>query len=300
MREAEREGDRRIGSARVKVWSPDACADFVPARLTNQICARAQVPYAELKGYIKKMQSRKYERDMQARRTKTLTDACAICLEPLGLRAGVTTTACKHSFHTFCLIETLGNGVCTSCPLCRTEIDKLMPDGLDGQSLRLMSTLRISRDEAQSCHKAMFDEIASKAALCRSDIQALKVRRYIPFTDAKLKKIRPRLQALLDQLEVLRELSRFNVEGFSRICREIDVKMSSGLSKLVLVKYVHDMGYYKDFAEDGDGLATELGHELYRMVEMVGGLSRGDAAVSTGCSGVLLGFQRPAQQYRVK
>ena len=36
--------------------------------------------------------------------------------------ADVTTTACKHSFHTFCLVETLGNGMCTSCPLCRTEV----------------------------------------------------------------------------------------------------------------------------------------------------------------------------------
>ena len=28
--------------------------------------------------------------------------------------ADVTTTACKHSFHTFCLVETLGNGMCMS------------------------------------------------------------------------------------------------------------------------------------------------------------------------------------------
>ena len=39
------------------------------------------------------------------------------------------------------------------------------------------------------------------------------------------------------------------VQGFSRICGKIDRKMSSGLSKLVLSNYVHNMGYCKDFAE---------------------------------------------------
>ena len=69
-------------------------------------------------------------------------DECAICLETLGPASDVTTTACKHTFHTFCLVETLGNGMCTSCPLCRTEVEKLVPGGLDGQSLKLIAKLR--------------------------------------------------------------------------------------------------------------------------------------------------------------
>ena len=44
-----------------------------------------------------------------------------------------------------------------------------------------------------------------------------------------------------------------NVQGFSRICGKIDRKMSPGLSKLILSNYVHNMGYCKDFAEDGNG-----------------------------------------------
>ena len=108
-----------------------------------------QVRYKDLKDHIKNMQKLKYERDMQARRNKTLTDECAICLEPLGPASDVTTTACKHSFHTFCLVETLGNGMCTSCPLCRTEVEKLVPGGLDGQSLKLIAKLRINIDAAQ-------------------------------------------------------------------------------------------------------------------------------------------------------
>jgi len=56
---------------------------------------------------------------------------------------------------------------------------------------------------------------------------------------------------LLDQLEVLRSFSRINVQGFSRICGKIDRKISSGLSKLLLANYVHNMGYCKDFAEVG-------------------------------------------------
>ena len=103
----------------------------------------------------------------------------------------------------------------------------------------------INIDAAQWCHKAIFDEIASKAAVCEQDIQSLWMRRYMPFTGSKKKKIRQRLQALLQQLDVLQAFSRVNVQGFSRICGKIDRKMSSGLSKLILHNYVHNMGYCK-------------------------------------------------------
>ena len=120
-----------------------------------------------------------------------------------------------------------------------------MPGGLDGQSLKLIAKLRINVDAAQWCHKAIFDEIAAKAAQCEQDIAALWVRRYVPFIGAKKKKIRARLHALLDQLETLHAYSRLNVQGFSRICGKIDRKMSSGLAKLILANYVHNMGYCK-------------------------------------------------------
>jgi len=254
--------------------------------------SRGLLPYQELQGYIQNMQNLSHGRDLQARRSKTLRDECAICLEPLGPACVVTTTACKHSFHTYCLVETLGNGVCTSCPLCRTEIEKLVPIGLDGQLLKLVATLRISSDEAQRCHKAIFDEIAYKAALCESDIQSRRVWRFISLADKKKKRIRQRLQALLDQLEVLRAFSRVNVEGFSRICGQIDLKVSSELSKLILAKYVHNRGYCKDFAEDGNGLATELGNKLNRMVERVGGSC---PEVAGSCGFKLLLYGRPSE-----
>ena len=79
-------------------------------------------------------------------------DECAICLEILGPASDVTTTACKHTFHTFCLVETLGNGMCTSCPLCRTEVEKLVPGGLDGQSLKLIAKLRKHRHTHTHTH----------------------------------------------------------------------------------------------------------------------------------------------------
>jgi hypothetical protein len=127
------------------------------------MCGGAQVRYKDLKDHIKNMHKSKYEREMQARRNKTLTDECAICLEPLGPASDVTTTACKHSFHTFCLVETLGNGMCTSCPLCRTEVEKLVPGGLDGQSLKLIAKLRINIDAAQWCggHIRLFVGVGS-------------------------------------------------------------------------------------------------------------------------------------------
>mmetsp|Transcript_21219 Transcript_21219/g.33941 ORF Transcript_21219/g.33941 Transcript_21219/m.33941 type:complete len:326 (-) Transcript_21219:110-1087(-) len=265
--------------------------------------SKGLVRYKDLKDHIKNMQKSKYERDMMARRNKHLTDECAICLEPLGPASDVTTTACKHSFHTFCLVETLGNGMCTSCPLCRTEVEKLVPGGLDGQSLKLIAKLRINIDAAQWCHKAIFDELASKAAHCQHDIQSLWIRRYMPFTGSKKKKIRQRLQSLLVQLDVLQSFSRVNVQGFSRICGKIDRKMSSGLSKLILSNYVHNMGYCKDFAEDGNGLTMALAAELKRMVEMMGG-TPDDIDVNPGCSGLGLWSKKdsvpapPQQQQR--
>jgi len=69
--------------------------------------------------------------------------------------------------------------------LRRIEIEKLVPVGLVGLSLKLVSTLGISRDEAQWCHKAIFDEIAYMAALCERDIRLLRDWRFISLADTK-------------------------------------------------------------------------------------------------------------------
>mmetsp|Transcript_12712 Transcript_12712/g.29303 ORF Transcript_12712/g.29303 Transcript_12712/m.29303 type:complete len:324 (-) Transcript_12712:995-1966(-) len=248
------------------------------ARFTKGI-----VRYKDLKDHMKNMQKAKYAAQLPERRSRFLEEECSICLETLGPASDVTQTACKHMFHTFCLVETLGNGICTSCPLCRTEVEKLVPGGIDGQSLKLIAKLRINIDAAQWCHKSILDEIQAKAGSCQQQLESVWVRKYVPFTGQKRKRLRQQIQTLIDQLELLVRFSHINVKGFTKICQKIDKKLSNGLAANIMEKYVKKMSYYVDCAEDGNGIAHALGEELKRMLQEVGGKAD-DNDVSVGCS----------------
>eukprot|EP00961_Rhodomonas_salina_P238870 3227906-Rhodomonas_salina.1 len=82
------------------------------------------VRYKDLKQHMSNMEH-KYGNKLDMRRCECVEDECSVCLEDLGHASEVTTTACGHKYHTFCLVETLGNGICTSCPLCRTDVSAL-------------------------------------------------------------------------------------------------------------------------------------------------------------------------------
>eukprot|EP00961_Rhodomonas_salina_P239114 3230520-Rhodomonas_salina.1 len=237
------------------------------------------VRYKDLKDHIKNMETGKFGNKLKERRNEVVEEECSICLEDLGPCCDVTTTACKHKFHTFCLVETLGNGSCTSCPLCRTEVEKLVPGGLDGASLKLVAKLRINIDAAQWCHRAVYDEIQRKAAGYLHEAESTWTSKYLPFTSSKKKKLRTRVTELRDQLDLLEQFGKVNSQGFSKICAKIDNKISSGLAETLQQKYVHDMGYHKDTSDDGNGMTSALRKELDRTLGLLG------AKGSTGSTG---------------
>eukprot|EP00286_Rhodomonas_abbreviata_P028227 CAMPEP_0181315070 /NCGR_PEP_ID=MMETSP1101-20121128/15168_1 /TAXON_ID=46948 /ORGANISM="Rhodomonas abbreviata, Strain Caron Lab Isolate" /LENGTH=252 /DNA_ID=CAMNT_0023422231 /DNA_START=332 /DNA_END=1090 /DNA_ORIENTATION=+ len=225
------------------------------------------------------METGKFGGQLKDRRTLAIDEECSICLDPLGPACDVTVTACKHRFHTFCLVETLGNGSCTSCPLCRTEVEKLVPGGLDGASLKLVAKLRINIDAAQWCHRALYDEIQRKASGYLNEIESTWMSRFVPFVSSKKKKLRLRVTELIDQLDLLEQFSRVNSHGFTKICRKIDKKISTSLAETLQQKYVNDMGYHKDCVEDGNGMSLALREELKRILGLLGAKDR-----TAGCA----------------
>eukprot|EP00287_Rhodomonas_sp_CCMP768_P003156 CAMPEP_0196717886 /NCGR_PEP_ID=MMETSP1091-20130531/1199_1 /TAXON_ID=302021 /ORGANISM="Rhodomonas sp., Strain CCMP768" /LENGTH=323 /DNA_ID=CAMNT_0042058397 /DNA_START=17 /DNA_END=988 /DNA_ORIENTATION=+ len=228
------------------------------------------VRYKDLKDHIKNMENGKFGNKLKERRSEVVEEECSICLENLGPACDVTTTACKHKFHTFCLVETLGNGSCTSCPLCRTEVEKLVPGGLDGASLKLVAKLRINIDAAQWCHRAVYDEVQRKAAGYLHEAESTWASKYLPCMSSKKKKLRTRVCELRDQLDLLEQFGKVNSEGFTKICGKIDRKISNSLAETLQQKYVHDMGYHKDCVEDGNGMTAALRKELERTLGLLG------------------------------
>mmetsp|Transcript_57375 Transcript_57375/g.134744 ORF Transcript_57375/g.134744 Transcript_57375/m.134744 type:complete len:290 (-) Transcript_57375:141-1010(-) len=238
------------------------------------------VRYKDLKDHIKNMQNGKYGHTLKDRRGQTVDEECSICLEALGPACDVTVTACKHKYHTFCLVETLGNGSCTSCPLCRTEVEKLVPGGVDGASLKLVAKIRINIDAAQWCHKAVYDEIQRKAASYLNEVESTWMSRYVPFLSSKKRRLRTKVTELMDQLDLLEQFSRVNSQGFTKICQKINKKLSTNLAETLQQKYVHDMSYHKDCDPEGNGMSFALREELKRILGLLG--SKGDRSI--GCT----------------
>eukprot|EP00293_Proteomonas_sulcata_P014405 CAMPEP_0184307462 /NCGR_PEP_ID=MMETSP1049-20130417/16208_1 /TAXON_ID=77928 /ORGANISM="Proteomonas sulcata, Strain CCMP704" /LENGTH=258 /DNA_ID=CAMNT_0026619967 /DNA_START=267 /DNA_END=1039 /DNA_ORIENTATION=+ len=228
------------------------------------------VRYKDLKDHIKNMERGKCSAQLADRKTKSHDEECSICLEPLGSAVDVTSTACKHKFHTFCLVETLGNGSCTSCPLCRTEVEKLVPGGLDGSSLKLVAKLRINIDAAQWCHRNVLDEIQRKASSYQAEIESTWMTFYVPFLSTKRHKLRAKILDLIQQLDLLEHFGRLNSKGFTRICNKIERKLSANLAQTLRTRYVQDMGYHKDCSEDGNGMSAAVREELQSILRQLG------------------------------
>jgi len=157
-----------------------------------------------------------------------------------------------------------------------------VPGGLDGSSLKLVAKLRINIDAAQWCHRTVLDEIQRKASQALSEVDSTWMTRYVPFLSSKKKKLKLRITELIEQLDLLEHFSRINSQGFTKICRKIDEKISTNLSELLQKKYVHDMGYHKDCSEDGNGMSMAVRDELNRILGMIGAQHE-----SVGCASFL-------------
>eukprot|EP00961_Rhodomonas_salina_P241332 3260647-Rhodomonas_salina.2 len=223
------------------------------------------VRYKDLKTHIKNMENGKYGCSFKSLGKKYIDDECAICLEELGHACDVITTTCNHKFHTFCLIQSLGDGICSSCPLCRNKVENIVPGGIEGASMKLVAKLRINIDQAQWCHKQVFDEIHKKAQGCLHEIRGIKAKTCFQINyGKKSKRLASRVTELKEKLDLLEHFDRVNVMGFTKICEKVGRKVSTILGETLQEKYVNEQGYYKDFAgpPEGKGLHEALRRDL--------------------------------------
>lgn len=228
--------------------------------------AQGLVKYKNLKNHVKKMETGKFGAKPEG---EYIDEECAICLEPLGNAVDVVNTTCKHRFHTFCLIESLGEGFCSSCPMCRNGVEKIVPSGVEGAQMRLLAKLRINIDQAEATHKAVYDELQKSAMACIADMDQVnnKKAKRLTYTGHKKKDLERRASQIKDQLQLLEEYDRVNVMGFSKICGKVGRKLSQNLGDTLQGKYVNEKGYYKDFV--GQSSLRRLSQTLDKGLEQL-------------------------------
>ena len=218
-----------------------------PKFLHDKRFAQGLVKYKNLKSHVKKMEDGKFGPKPTS---DYIEEECSICLEPLGNPADVVNTTCKHQFHTFCLIESLGEGFCSSCPMCRNGVEKIVPSGVEGAQMRLLAKLRINIDQAEATHRAVYDELQKNAQTCISEIESVTKTKRLGYNGNKKKDLEQRATQIRDQLQLLEEYDRVNVMGFSKICNKVGRKLSQTLGDTLQDKYVNSKGYYKDLLDD--------------------------------------------------
>ena len=89
--------------------------------------SRGLVMFREINEHLQSLRHGRIGAAAAERRQRKSTEECSVCLMELGCHAECVTLACRHTFHAFCIVETLGTGSCRSCPLCRTVVAKLVP-----------------------------------------------------------------------------------------------------------------------------------------------------------------------------
>lgn len=228
------------------------------------------VKYKNLKNHVRKIENGKFGAKPTG---EYIDEECAICLEPLGNTADVVNTTCKHRFHTFCLIESLGEGFCSSCPMCRNGVENIVPTGVEGAQMRLLAKLRINIDQAEAAHKAVAEELEKRAKVCISDLEAVnsnKAKRLAYTNPKKKKELETRAGQIKDQLQLLEEYDRVNVMGFSKICNKVSRKLSQALGETLEDKYVKEKRYFQDFeGPDSTASLRHLSQDIDRGLEQL-------------------------------
>ena len=148
-------------------------AEHLPAIQDDYVLPKGLVKHAEVEQHLAHLGSGRLKEGVEQRRTVVSHEECSICLSEFGAQSDCLTTACNHTFHTFCLVEVLGTGACTSCPLCRTAVERLVPGFVDGQMLKLVARLRMGTDAAQWVHKSVFADVQARAASAQKDVETI-------------------------------------------------------------------------------------------------------------------------------
>ena len=65
---------------------------------------------------------------------------CSVCLETFSQRSELILTKCGHPFHPSCIVNSLLHSVSdSSCPLCRTQVQDLIPPDFEGSVMHFLN-----------------------------------------------------------------------------------------------------------------------------------------------------------------
>eukprot|EP00960_Hanusia_phi_P009039 260522-Hanusia_phi.AAC.6 len=223
--------------------------------------ADGMIRYSDLKAHLRTMLENHTQEIIERSETYSETE-CSVCLDALGKATSVTRTSCGHSYHTVCLISSLGDGLCTSCPLCRTSLSKLVPSGFDGDCFKLICKIRINVDTAQACHRSVLEDIKRRKRDCEKDAEKLW-----SFQIGRKRGILKTMKSLLRCIEALERFSKATATGLCKISNKIAKTLDPELGARLKEEYVDHMLYYQDCAENGNKTTANLKAEIVEYME---------------------------------
>ena len=250
-------------------------ADHLPAIQGDPVLPKGLIKALEIDEHLSSLKTGKLAEAVSQRRRAHSTEECSVCLQEFGSQADCLTTACKHTFHTFCLVEVLGTGACTSCPLCRTAVEKLVPGFVDGQMLKLIARLRMGTDAAQWAHKSVFSDIQTRAMQSQKSVDSLSTRSFLPWKGIERQRNANRVTAVVEELQsrlkLLELLSDLNAQYFRQTCTAISTTLSDELAEQVKEKYLLNQSHFRDCTsgEEGNGMTKAVHLELENMLEAI-------------------------------
>ncbi len=231
-------------------------ASEAPSVYLNEDFRTALIKYKILKKHISAMDIGQ----ISSRLGQQVDGECSICFEPFQFAISVITTTCNHGFHPNCLIQALGTGPCTSCPLCRRTAAGLVPAGLDGDILRFLAMVHVNANAVQRCHESMMRLLESRLA----GFQELLRR-----GGGRHREHREPLAAAasedLARLQTVLRFSALNSEGFRKILKKFDKRTGCGASSQVLAD-LRRRGFVADAAVFGNGRCAALRIALHEVL----------------------------------
>ena len=203
-----------------------------PAFLINDEFRSALIKYKALKKHISRMDTS----EIRERNSQSADGECCICFESFHFLSDMITTTCSHRFHPVCLIDALGTGSCTTCPLCRRSAAGLVPDGVDGDCLRFLAMVKVNAHAVDRCHEEIMAALEHSLTASQAEVDS-RPDWALPCIGSPRNRIMRDLDVNIVMLDQATQFDILNYEGFRKILKKFDKRtgynVSAGLLKSI-------------------------------------------------------------------
>ena len=196
-----------------------------PAVLINENFRSALIKYKALKKHISRMDTR----EIRERNSQLAEGDCCICFETFQFLSDTITTTCRHNFHPVCLIDALGTGSCTTCPLCRRSAAGLVPDGVDGDCLRFLAMIKVNSNAVDRCHEETMTVLEHHLASNQTEVNAVD-HWALPCFVGERNRLMQDLEVNMMMLDQATQFDALNYEGFRKILKKFDKRTGYNVS----------------------------------------------------------------------